>query len=226
MNLADDRRLQRALEAWQPHFLNWWREMGPEGFQGCDVYLRTATSADARAGRPSDTSRCRTIDGEFFSPTPSPIARLRSASTRANRSGARFPGEHRGVLRRLIVTQGDTEPASVEQQRHLGRTCPSLYDLRNLFQVNVEEGRHLWAMVYLLHAYFGRDGREEAEALASAPLGQRRQSAHSRRVQREDARLALLLHVYPFHRSRRQVSAREPRRIRIRSARRAPAALC
>jgi len=40
-----------------------------------------------------------------------------------------------------------------------------LYDLRNLFQVNVEEGRHLWAMVYLLQAYFGRDGREEAEEL-------------------------------------------------------------
>jgi benzoyl-CoA 2,3-dioxygenase component B len=34
-----------------------------------------------------------------------------------------------------------------------------------LFQVNVEEGRHLWAMVYLLHSYFGRDGREEAEEL-------------------------------------------------------------
>jgi benzoyl-CoA 2,3-dioxygenase component B len=29
----------------------------------------------------------------------------------------------------------------------------------------VEEGRHLWAMVYLLHAYFGREGREEAEQL-------------------------------------------------------------
>ncbi len=97
------------------------------------------------------------------------------------------PGEHRGVLRRLIVTQGDTEPASVEQQRHLGRTCPSLYDLRNLFQVNVEEGRHLWAMVYLLHAYFGRDGREEAEALLQRRVGQRRQSAHPRRVQRADA---------------------------------------
>jgi benzoyl-CoA 2,3-dioxygenase component B len=75
------------------------------------------------------------------------------------------PGEYRADLRRLIVVQGDTEPASVEQQRHLGRTAPSLYDLRNLFQVNVEEGRHLWAMVYLLHAYFGRDGREEAELL-------------------------------------------------------------
>ena len=75
------------------------------------------------------------------------------------------PGEHRAALRRLIVTQGDTEPASVEQQRRLGHSCPSLYDLRNLFQVNVEEGRHLWAMVYLLHAHFGRDGREEAEEL-------------------------------------------------------------
>jgi benzoyl-CoA 2,3-dioxygenase component B len=37
--------------------------------------------------------------------------------------------------------------------------------MRSLFQINVEEGRHLWAMVYLLHAYFGRDGREEAEEM-------------------------------------------------------------
>src|SRR5207248_6343693 len=81
------------------------------------------------------------------------------------------PGEHRNTLRRLIVTQGDTEPASVEQQKLLGATCPSLYDLRNLFQVNVEEGRHLWAMVYLLHRYFGRDGREEAEALLQRRSG-------------------------------------------------------
>jgi benzoyl-CoA 2,3-dioxygenase component B len=81
------------------------------------------------------------------------------------------PGEYRSTLRRIIVTQGDTEPASVEQQRHLGLTCPSLYDLRNLFQVNVEEGRHLWAMVYLLHAHFGKDGREEGEALLERRSG-------------------------------------------------------
>jgi len=81
------------------------------------------------------------------------------------------PGEFRSQFRRIIVTQGDTEPASVEQQHLLGHTCPSLYDLRNLFQVNVEEGRHLWAMVYLLHAYFGRDGREEAEELLSRHSG-------------------------------------------------------
>ena len=59
----------------------------------------------------------------------------------------------------------------MEQQRRLGLTCPSLYDLRNLFQINVEEGRHLWAMVYLLHAYFGRDGREEAEAMLERHSG-------------------------------------------------------
>jgi len=81
------------------------------------------------------------------------------------------PGEFRNMLRRLVVTQGDTEPASVEQQRDLGATAPSLYDLRNLFQVNVEEGRHLWAMVYLLHTYFGRDGREEAEELLARRSG-------------------------------------------------------
>src|SRR4029079_5186229 len=57
------------------------------------------------------------------------------------------------------------------QQRMLGHTCPSVYDLRNLFQVNVEEGRHLWAMVYLLHTYFGRDGREEAEGLLERRSG-------------------------------------------------------
>jgi benzoyl-CoA 2,3-epoxidase subunit B len=81
------------------------------------------------------------------------------------------PGEHRAMLRRLVVIQGDTEPASVEQQRHLGKTAPSLYDMRNLFQVNVEEGRHLWAMVYLLHSYFGKDGREEAEGLLERRSG-------------------------------------------------------
>jgi benzoyl-CoA 2,3-dioxygenase component B len=39
--------------------------------------------------------------------------------------------------------------------------------------VNVEEGRHLWAMVYLLQKYFGRDGREEAEELLRRRSGDR-----------------------------------------------------
>ena len=47
VNLATDRTLQRALEHWQPKFLEWWQGMGPTDFQGADVYLRTATSVDA-----------------------------------------------------------------------------------------------------------------------------------------------------------------------------------
>ena len=65
-----------------------------------------------------------------------------------------------------IRQESDTNPnMGVEQQKFLGLTAPSLYDMRNLFQVNVEEGRHLWAMVYLLQKYFGKDGREEADDL-------------------------------------------------------------
>src|SRR5215470_6717527 len=47
VDLSSDKRLQRALEQWQPGFLEWWREMGPDGFQASDVYLRTAISVDS-----------------------------------------------------------------------------------------------------------------------------------------------------------------------------------
>src|ERR671926_263369 len=47
VNLSEDKRLQRALEKWLPDYLNWWREMGPEGFQDKEVYLRTAVGVDA-----------------------------------------------------------------------------------------------------------------------------------------------------------------------------------
>ena len=46
VDLAGDKTLQRALEHWQPEFLNWWAEMGPDGSHTFDVYLRTATSVD------------------------------------------------------------------------------------------------------------------------------------------------------------------------------------
>ena len=46
VHLSDDKRLQRALESWQPNFINWWKDMGPEGFQEKQIYLRTAISVD------------------------------------------------------------------------------------------------------------------------------------------------------------------------------------
>ena len=171
VGLADNRALQRALEQWQPRFLDWWREMGPTSFRGADVYLRTATTADEGGWASYGHVAMPEYRWGIFLADPVPDRRIGFGDAMGEPVWQQVPGEHRSSLRRLIVTQGDTEPASVEQQRRLGNTCPSLYDLRNLFQVNVEEGRHLWAMVYLLHAYFGRDGREEAEELLTRHSG-------------------------------------------------------
>ena len=164
VNLADDRRLQRALEGWQPKFMDWWGEMGPT-LETQGVYLRTAVSV----GREGWAHFGHVVPNEYrwgiFLSEHDPDRKIAFGEHAGQPAWQQVPGEYRADLQRLIVIQGDTEPASVEQQKLLGLTAPSLYDLRNLFQVNVEEGRHLWAMVYLLHAYFGREGREEAEGL-------------------------------------------------------------
>ncbi len=165
VNLSADRTLQRALEHWQPAFLDWWKDMGPSDFLASDVYLRTATGVDAAGWASYGTVKMPDYRWGIFLADAEVGRTIGFGDHMGEAVWQQVPGEYRSTFRRLIVTQGDTEPASVEQQRLLGHTCPSLYDLRNLFQVNVEEGRHLWAMVYLLHAYFGRDGREEAEEL-------------------------------------------------------------
>ena len=171
VDLKSDRKLKRALERWQPDYLDWWNETGPAEYQDHDIYLRTAIDVDAEGWAQfgyvhmpeyrwgiflAEAVKDRTIGfGDFMG---QPVFHD-------------VPGEYRNVLRRIIVNQADTEPASVEQQRFLAATAPSLLDMRNLFQVNVEEGRHLWAMVYLLQKYFGKDGREEADELLKRRAG-------------------------------------------------------
>ena len=107
-------------------YLDWWREMGPEGFQDDDVYLRTATSVDAEGWA---TLRLREDArlplGHLPRRRRCPTARIGFGDHMGEPVWQQVPGEHRNMLRRLIVTQGDTEPASVEQQRILGKTCPS-----------------------------------------------------------------------------------------------------
>jgi benzoyl-CoA 2,3-dioxygenase component B len=171
VNLSEDKKLQRALEKWLPNYLNWWQEMGPEGFQQKDVYLRTAISVEPDGWANFDFVKMPDYRWGIFLKPAEPDAKIGFGDNYGQPAYQEVPGEFRNSLRRIIVTQGDTEPASVEQQRQLGKTCPSLYDLRNLFQVNVEEGRHLWAMVYLLQRYFGRDGRDEADALLERRSG-------------------------------------------------------
>ncbi len=164
VNLRDDRRLQRALESWQPDFINWWDSMGPT-LPTRDVYLRTAVNVGREGWAHFGHVPMRDYRWGIFLAERDAGRRIAFGEHKGEPAWQKVPGEYRADLQRLLVIQGDTEPASVEQQRNLGATAPSLYDLRNLFQVNVEEGRHLWAMVYLLHAYFGREGREEAAEL-------------------------------------------------------------
>jgi benzoyl-CoA 2,3-dioxygenase component B len=170
VDLANDRRLQRALEGWQPKFLEWWKSLGP-AIPTQDVYLRTAISVGRDGWAHFDRVPMQDYRWGIFLAERDPERRIAFGKHKGDLAWQTVPGEYRAELQRLIVIQGDTEPASVEQQRHLGATAPSLYDMRNLFQVNVEEGRHLWAMVYLLHAYFGREGREEAEQLLKRNSG-------------------------------------------------------
>jgi benzoyl-CoA 2,3-dioxygenase component B len=71
----------------------------------------------------------------------------------------------RDALMNLIVYQGDTEFASVEQQKNLLDTAPTEYDRKALIRVNSEEMRHGWQMCYLLVNYFGDSGKLEARKL-------------------------------------------------------------
>ncbi|ETW92736.1 MAG: hypothetical protein ETSY2_52715, partial [Candidatus Entotheonella gemina] len=171
VDLSGNRRLQRALESWQPNYLRWWDELGPADTQRDDVYLRTAISVESDGWANFGYVKMPDYRWGIFLSKPQAGRTISFGEHKGEPVWQEVPGEYRSALRRLIVTQGDTEPASVEQQRHLGQTCPSLYDLRNLFQINVEEGRHLWAMVYLLHAYFGRDGRGEADEMQERHSG-------------------------------------------------------
>ena len=171
VDLAGDRKLQRALEGWQPLFLQWWQDLGPAAYKENPVYLRTAISVGRDGWANFDHVAMPDYRWGIFLADQEPDRKIAFGDHKGDDVWQEVPGEYRADLRRLIVVQGDTEPASVEQQRHLSLTAPSLYDMRNLFQVNVEEGRHLWAMVYLLHRYFGRDGRDEADEMLERHSG-------------------------------------------------------
>jgi benzoyl-CoA 2,3-dioxygenase component B len=171
VDLSSDRGLQRALEQWYPNFINWWKDMGPNGFQDSEVYLRTAVGVDPEGWAKFGYVKMPEYRWGILLSPKEEDRKISFGQHKGDPVWQEVPGEYRAMFKRLIVIQGDTEPASVEQQRFLGKTAPSLYDMRNVFQVNVEEGRHLWAMVYLLHKYFGRDGREEAELLLQRRSG-------------------------------------------------------
>lgn len=171
VGLSSDKKVLKALEKWHPGYIDWWNKLIPQNFQESLVYLRTAVSVDPKGWAKFDYVKMPEYRWGVLLAPQVEDRRIPCGEHAGEPAWQEVPGEYRNMLKRLIVIQGDTEPASVEQQRLLALTAPSLYDMRNLFQVNVEEGRHLWAMVYLLHGYFGRDGRDEADALLERHSG-------------------------------------------------------
>jgi len=71
----------------------------------------------------------------------------------------------RDALMNMIVYQGDTEFASVEQQRNLFATAPTEWDRRAITRVMIEEMRHGWQMCALLIDFFGSSGKVEAQKM-------------------------------------------------------------
>ena len=171
VGLSGDRKVLKALEKWHPGYIDWWNRLIPRNFQESMVYLRTAVSVDPKGWARFDYVKMPEYRWGVLLAPEVEERKIPCGEHAGQPAWQEVPGEYRNMLKRLIVIQGDTEPGSVEQQRFLGLTAPSLYDMRNLFQVNVEEGRHLWAMVYLLQKYFGKDGREEADDLLRRSSG-------------------------------------------------------
>jgi benzoyl-CoA 2,3-dioxygenase component B len=100
-----------------------------------------------------------------------PVARIACGDDYGKPVWQEVPGEHSKRAPPPDRDQGDTDRRASSSSRHLGRTCPSLYDLRNLFQS--ERGGRASPLGQWLPApfHFGRDGRERPKRLLSAASG-------------------------------------------------------
>ena len=107
VNLAEDRRLQRALESWQPAFLHWWGEMGPT-LPTHDVYLRTAVAVGREGWANFNRVKVPEYRWGIFLAERDPDRQIAFGQHKGEPAWQQVPGEHRSSLQRLIVVQGDT----------------------------------------------------------------------------------------------------------------------
>jgi benzoyl-CoA 2,3-dioxygenase component B len=127
VNLSEDRQVLKALEGWHPGYMDWWGDMGPEGFQQSLVYLRTAYSVDPRR---LGQVRLRQDAGIPLGHFAGAAGREPRHSLRRKLRQAGLAGSPRRTPRHAAPPDRDPgrhRAASVEQQRHLGKTAPSLY---------------------------------------------------------------------------------------------------
>ena len=218
VDLGSDRVLQRALEHWQPAYMNWWYDMGPSESHALEVYLRTAISVEPDGWAQFGYVRMPEYRWGIFLQPREADRQVNFGVHKGQAAWQEVPGEYRSTLRRVIVTQGDTEPASVEQQRLLGMCCPSL--VRSAQHFSGECGGRASSLgdgLFVASLFWTRRARRGGSA-ARSPFRRCGQSAHSGRVQRADAGLAGILYVHFFHRSRRKIPVMRAGGIGLRSA--------
>jgi len=139
--------------------------------------------------------------GNFLAARAMRSAEVNFGIHKGRRLWQEFPGEYRIDLRRVIVTQGDTEPASVNKPADARGLLSIEYDLRNIFQVNVEEGRPLWAMVYCCTVTSDEMAARKLNLCSRGRSGDAITRA-SWRVQRGHAGIGSRSHVHVLHRPR------------------------
>ena len=100
VNLSGDKRLQRALERWQPQFLDWWSDMGPDGFQAKDVYLRTAISVDTTGWAHFDYVKMPDYRWGIFLTEADADRKIGFGDHAGEPAWQKVPGEYRNMLRR------------------------------------------------------------------------------------------------------------------------------
>src|SRR6478672_9771070 len=160
VNLTDDRTLQRALEHWQPKFLQWWQTMGPSDFAAADIYLRTAVGVDAAGWASYGEVRMPDYRWGIFLADAEPARTVGFGDHMGEAAWQQVPGEYRSPLRRLIVTQGDTEPASVE--RHSGDADKPR--ILGTFNEPVTD----WLSFFMFTYFTDRDGKYQLKSLAES----------------------------------------------------------
>ena len=114
VDLASDARLQRAMEAWYPKYIDWWKSMGPVGFQDNEVYLRTAVGVDSEGWAKFGYVKMPEYRWGILLAPQEEGRTIAFGQYKGEPVWQDLPGEYRAMLRRLVVIQGDTEPASVD----------------------------------------------------------------------------------------------------------------
>ena len=123
VNLSEDKKLQRALEKWLPNYIDWWREMGPDGFQEKDVWLRTAVDVGSEGWAHFDYVKMPDYRWGIFLEPAVPDAKVGFGDNLGRPAYQEVPGEFRNPLRDVRGRLRWQQDFGIYAQRRSVCTC-------------------------------------------------------------------------------------------------------